>query len=399
MLSKLAVLLLDQGHQANAQVVANFPLGSAPIWHPATVVSVDGGPDNGSYTYTVAVVVKNVGADRLTPIGGEPSDHALAVGDQVNFKWYANAEMVPARIVAANEGNKKTFDCVMTHRELDPSRVRNSPWVRLFVHTVQDFCWAPFWHQQLLLQTQDADPRVVTNAAPRFVLDAAGMLSWFKTYGFTGICRAMTCMDYPDVKVEGCAVFDVGQVMKATYPVDVVRVCVASNLSPSTWTKIGLNDEASNFAVLHNVVSLVSNMNVMDYFAGNMYDALGNLALRAAYLRTYGWLRHTSWVRSGRRARFVATQCALVVGTLARYPLMTLARRMQAQVCLAPADRLFSSELHCVQCLPQAGGIAGLYRGICLNLLPLATSATITLLLWPYMQPPVQAPTQQSLAE
>lgn len=232
---------------------------------------------------------------------------------------------------------------------------------------------APLSAAEVVLNTQNADPSVVSGATDRLVLSMAGLMAWLRQRrGIVGMCRMVpfdTLLPKPDMNLPGILVL-----FAPDYPLSTLRTVLACDVQPSarTWAK-----RLRAFVTHADVYQALLHVRLVDWWAGYLTSICGTFVYRSAYFGSYLSLQQTEFARAGPTRRFLVGQASVLAATLLQYPFQVVSARLQAQAALDPSERLYRGAWDCVAKTWRTAGPVGFYEGVSIRLLSVAGSAAV----------------------
>ena len=262
-------------------------------------------------------------------------------------------------------------------------------------------CTAPIERVKLIIQTQDANPKIISGEVPRytgivncFTRVAAeqgiqafwrgnfvNVLRYFPTQAFNfafkdKIKRLMPKVDRKKhpwralaVNVVAGGLAGAGS-LSLVYPLDTAR----------TQLIICTNDDGSpKYA---NMVDFFRDWNgdVRKLYEGYIVSVAGIIPFRAIYFIVNDTLRAIlPWIRDeglkGLVSKFTCAQCAALCAAYASYPFDTVRRRLQVDAQRPLGERRYKGNLDCLKKVYRVEGVRALFRGAGYNALRTVTSA------------------------
>ena len=262
-------------------------------------------------------------------------------------------------------------------------------------------CTAPIERVKLIIQTQDANPKIISGEVPRytgivncFTRVAAeqgiqafwrgnfvNVLRYFPTQAFNfafkdKIKRLMPKVDRKKhpwrafaVNIVSGGIAGAGS-LSLVYPLDTAR----------TQLLICTNDDGSpKYA---NMVEFFRDWNgdVRKLYEGYVVSVAGIIPFRAIYFFVNDTLRAIlPWIRDeglkGLVSKFTCAQCAALCAAYASYPFDTVRRRLQVDAQRPLGERRYKGNLDCLKKVYRVEGVRALFRGAGYNAVRTVTSA------------------------
>jgi len=290
-----------------------------------------------------------------------------------------------------------------------------------FMRTLQDFlaggvagiisksATAPIERVKLIIQTQDANPKIISGEVPRYT----GILNTFtrvpKEQGFAAFWAGnfTNCIRYFPTQALNLASKDAikGQFPKYNpqtefwkffasnlaaggaagafsltfvYPLDYARTRLASDVGSGKKTFTGLGDclkktasGPQGFRGLYNGFA-VSVAGIIPYrgVQFGLNDTLKGLN---------PWDKEVSFI--GIASKWACAQISVIASAFATYPIDTVRRRLQMESTKPAAEKMYKGAFHCLSTIIKDEGGAALFKGAGANVLR-GTGAAIVLVLY-----------------
>lgn len=267
---------------------------------------------------------------------------------------------------------------------------------------------APIERVKLLIQTQDANPKIISGEVKRYtgIVDcfsrvtkeqgfgafwrgnATNIIRYFPTQAFNFAFKDQIKAIFPkaDKKTEFGKFFMInvaagglagaGSLM-IVYPLDYARTRLASDVGGGKRQFEGLVDclkktvQASGVAGLYNGVG-VSVMGIIPY-RGTYFGLFDTLSGYNPYEKdTNGFLRAGS--------KFGCAQVSAIVAGYASYPFDTIRRRLQMQSEKPKAEWVYKGTVDCFQKIMKDEGTTALFKGAGANALRTVGAAMVLVL-------------------
>lgn len=263
---------------------------------------------------------------------------------------------------------------------------------------------APIERVKLLIQTQDANPRIRSGEVPRYtgimncftrVHAEQGMLSFWRGNGanvIRYIPQQAFNLSFKDTikklfpkyspKTDFAMFFGVNLAsaglaaagsLSICYPLDFARTRLASDVGSGKKTFEGIGD---------CIKKTVANQGVAGLYNGFGASVAGVVVYRGLQM---GFMDSIMGLNPWQKDRgflglvtcFVAAQFAGVAARPFNYPFDTVRRRLQMESEKPMAERMYKGTLHCATTIVKTEGIAGLYKGIVADVVRGAGSALV----------------------
>jgi solute carrier family 25 (adenine nucleotide translocator) protein 4/5/6/31 len=275
--------------------------------------------------------------------------------------------------------------------------------------TVSKTITAPIERVKLIIQTQDANPKIVSGEVPRYT----GIVNCFSRVqseqGFSAFWRGnfTNCIRYFPTQafnlaskdaIKGCfpkynpktefwSFFAVNLAsggfagaisLSIVYPLDYARTRLASDVGSGKKTFNGLGDclkKTANgpkgFLSLYNGFG-ISVMGIIPY-RGVQFG------LNDTLLGLNPFSKEVSII--GIASKWACAQVSVIASGLATYPFDTIRRRLQMESEKKLEDRMYKGALHCCQKIISDEGTAALFKGAGANVLR-GTGAALVLVMY-----------------
>ena len=269
-------------------------------------------------------------------------------------------------------------------------------------------CTAPIERVKLIIQTQDANPKIISGEVPRytgivncFTRVAAeqgiqafwrgnfvNVLRYFPTQAFNfafkdkikGLLPKVDRKKHPwralAVNVLAGGIAGAGS-LSLVYPLDSVRtqliICTNDDGSPKYANMMEFVRE--NVKTPGDILKLYSGL-----YEGYAVSVAGIIPFRAIYFIVNDTLRAIlPWIRDeglkGIVCKFTTAQSAALCAAYASYPFDTVRRRLQADAQRPLGERRYKGNLDCLKKIYRVEGVRALFRGAGYNALRTITSA------------------------
>jgi len=267
-------------------------------------------------------------------------------------------------------------------------------------------CTAPIERVKLLIQTQDANPRIVSGEVARYtgiincftrVAAEQGVLSFWRG-NFTNVIRYFPTQAFnfafkdtfkkifpkKDPKTEFFQFFLVNMASGAlagagslciVYPLDYARTRLASDVGTGTKEFKGLLD----------CLTKTAKRGPLALYNGFGVSVIGIIPYRGVYFGMYDSLREKNpWKKDkgllGLASKFSIAQFTAIVAGYASYPFDTVRRRLQMQSNKPKEEWLYKGTLDCFVKVSQKEGILAFFKGAGANALRTVGSALVLVL-------------------
>jgi solute carrier family 25 (adenine nucleotide translocator) protein 4/5/6/31 len=267
-------------------------------------------------------------------------------------------------------------------------------------------CTAPIERVKLLIQTQDANPRIVSGEVPRYtgivncfsrVASEQGILSFWRG-NFTNVIRYFPTQAFnfafkdtikkifprKDPKKEFFQFFLVNMAsgglagagsLCIVYPLDYARTRLASDVGTGKKEFNGLVD----------CLVKTTKRGPLALYNGFGVSVIGIIPYRGVYFGMYDSLREKNpWRKErgivGVASKFAVAQVTAIVAGYASYPFDTVRRRLQMQSNKPKEQWLYSGTMDCFVKVAKKEGTMGLFKGAGANALRTVGSALVLVL-------------------
>jgi len=269
-------------------------------------------------------------------------------------------------------------------------------------------CTAPIERVKLIIQTQDANPRIKSGEVPRYtgivncfsrVYSEQGMLSFWRG-NFTNILRYFPTQAFnfafkdsikslfpkASPKTEFLKFFMIniasgglagaGSLM-IVYPLDYARTRLASDVGS------GKRDFKGLFDCLVKTASGAKGP--LALYNGFGVSVMGIIPYRGAYFGMYDTLREKNPYKNdtgliGFGSKFLVAQTAAICAGYASYPFDTVRRRLQMQSEKPREQWAYSGSMDCLRKIVANEGMTALFKGAGANALRTVGSAMVLVL-------------------
>jgi solute carrier family 25 (adenine nucleotide translocator) protein 4/5/6/31 len=255
---------------------------------------------------------------------------------------------------------------------------------------------APIERIKLVIQTQDANPKIRSGEVPRYtgiadcgsrIMKEQGFrrfwdgnltncIRYFPTQAFNLAFKDSFKKMFPkyNPKTQFAQFFGANLVsgglaaagsMTIVYPLDYSRTRLASDVGSGKKTFSGLWDCMSKTAAHGGFLALYTGFGV---------SVAGIVGYRGIQLGTFDTITGINPYAKdkgivGAVSTFIAAQSAITLGAGATYPFDTVRRRMQMQAEKPPEEHLYKGTGHCFKTIAAEEGLAaGLYKGFVANI-------------------------------
>mmetsp|Transcript_9710 Transcript_9710/g.23915 ORF Transcript_9710/g.23915 Transcript_9710/m.23915 type:complete len:310 (-) Transcript_9710:1178-2107(-) len=263
---------------------------------------------------------------------------------------------------------------------------------------------APIERVKLLIQTQDANPRIRSGEVPRYtgigncftrVYAEQGMLSFWRGNGanvMRYIPQQAFNLSFKDtikrlfpkysaktdfamffaVNLASAGIAAAGS-LSICYPLDFARTRLASDVGSGKKTFEGIGD---------CIRKTIANQGVMGLYNGFGASVAGVVVYRGLQMGFMDSIMGLNpWQKDrgilGLATCFAAAQVAGIVARPFNYPFDTVRRRLQMESEKPMAERMYKGTLHCATTIVKTEGITGLYKGLVADIVRGAGSALV----------------------
>ncbi|CAE8637093.1 unnamed protein product [Polarella glacialis] len=268
---------------------------------------------------------------------------------------------------------------------------------------------APIERIKLVVQTQDANPKIRSGEVPRYtgivdcgsrILKEQGMkrfwdgnftncIRYFPTQAFNLAFKDTFKQMFPkyNPKTEFASFFGANLVsgglaaassMTIVYPLDYARTRLASDVGSSKKTFSGLGD------CIMKTVKGPGGAGAL--YTGFGVSVVGIVGYRGLQLGTFDTITGLNpWKKDrglmGAVTTFAAAQTAITIGAGATYPFDTVRRRLQMQSDKPVEEHIYKGTVDCFKTIAKEEGLAtGLYKGFVANIVRSVGGALVLVL-------------------
>jgi solute carrier family 25 (adenine nucleotide translocator) protein 4/5/6/31 len=263
-------------------------------------------------------------------------------------------------------------------------------------------CTAPIERVKLIIQTQDANPRIISGEIPRYtgigncftrVASEQGMgafwrgnfvniLRYFPTQAFNFAFKDSIKAMFPKA-TSGAGKFAVNMAsgglagagsLTIVYPLDYARTRLASDVGSGKKAFNGLGDCLKK--------TMANGGGPLALYAGFGVSVIGIVPFRGAYFGVNDTLAEINPYQKRRDAvglasKFAQAQTAALCAAYVSYPFDTVRRRLQMQAEKAKEDWLYKGTLDCFGKIMKDEGTGALFKGAGANALRTVGSALV----------------------
>merc|ERR1719152_416077 len=269
-------------------------------------------------------------------------------------------------------------------------------------------CTAPIERVKLIIQTQDANPKIISGEVPRYtgimncftrVASEQGIgsfwrgnltnvIRYFPTQAFNLAFKDTIKKMFPKYspKTDFWKFFAVNLAsgglagagsLSIVYPLDYARTRLASDVGSGKKTFNGLGDCI--------VKTARGPKGVMGLYNGFGVSVAGIIAYRGVQFGTFDTIMGLNPYKDdlglmGMVSTFCSAQTAVLASALVTYPFDTVRRRLQMESEKAVEDRMYKGTFHCVQVIAAKEGVSALYKGFVANALRTVGAALVLVL-------------------
>jgi len=267
---------------------------------------------------------------------------------------------------------------------------------------------APIERVKLVIQTQDANPRIMSGEVPRYtgigncfgrIYQEQGLAAFWRG-NFTNVIRYFPTQAFNlafkdtikkmfpkyNPKTEFWSFFAVNLAsggaagagsLTIVYPLDYARTRLASDVGSGKKTFNGLGDCI--------VKTARGPKGVMGLYNGFGVSVAGIIAYRGVQFGTFDTIMGLNPYKDdlgfmGMVSTFSSAQTAVLASALVTYPFDTVRRRLQMESEKAVEDRMYKGTFHCVQVISAKEGVSALYKGFVANALRTVGAALVLVL-------------------
>lgn len=267
---------------------------------------------------------------------------------------------------------------------------------------------APIERVKLVIQTQDANPRIMSGEVARYtgigncfsrIYQEQGLgafwrgnftnvIRYFPTQAFNLAFKDTIKKMFPkyNPKTEFWQFFAVNLAsggaagagsLTIVYPLDYARTRLASDVGSGKKTFEGLGDCI--------VKTARGPKGVMGLYNGFGVSVAGIIAYRGVQFGTFDTIIGLNPYKDdlglmGMASTFASAQTAVLCSAAATYPLDTIRRRLQMQSEKPPEERLYKGTNHCFTRIIADEGVGALYKGFAANALRTVGAAMVLVL-------------------
>merc|ERR1712127_997677 len=257
---------------------------------------------------------------------------------------------------------------------------------------------APIERIKLVVQTQDANPKIRSGEVPRYTGIADCGMRIFKEQGMKRFWDGnfTNCIRYFPTQAFNLAFKDTFKRMFPKYnPKTVFGMFFASNLAsgglaaagsltivyPLDYARTRLASDVGSgkksFSGLGDCISktMKGPGGFLALYTGFGVSVVGIVGYRGLQLGTFDTITGLNPYKTdkgilGAATTFGAAQTAITIGAAATYPFDTVRRRLQMQSEKPPEEHLYKGTGHCFKTIAAEEGMAaGLYKGFMANVL------------------------------
>jgi solute carrier family 25 (adenine nucleotide translocator) protein 4/5/6/31 len=275
--------------------------------------------------------------------------------------------------------------------------------------TISKTITAPIERVKLVIQTQDADPKIISGEVPRYTGIGNTFVRIFREQGLSAFWRGnfANCIRYFPTQAINLASKDffrstfpkfnpkthfwsfLGVNMASgamggalslcvVYPLDYARTRLASDVGSGKRTYSGLMDCVKKTAAgPHGILGLYQGFGVS--VAGIIPYRGVQFGLNDTIKGMNPWDKDVTIV--GIASKWVGAQISVILSGYASYPFDTVRRRLMLQGEKKAEDRLYRGTLHCFQKIIKDEGFLALFKGAGANVLR-GTGAALVLVLY-----------------
>ena len=267
---------------------------------------------------------------------------------------------------------------------------------------------APIERVKLVIQTQDANPRIMSGEVARYTgigncfariyqeqgLSAfwrgnfTNVIRYFPTQAFNLAFKDTIKKMFPkyNPKTEFWQFFAVNLAsggaagagsLCIVYPLDYARTRLASDVGSGKKTFNGLGDCIMKTAK--------GPKGVLGLYNGFGVSVAGIIAYRGVQFGTFDTIMGLNPYKNdlglmGMVSTFCSAQTAVLASALVTYPFDTVRRRLQMESEKAVEDRMYKGTFHCVKVIAAKEGTSALYKGFAANALRTVGAALVLVL-------------------
>jgi len=267
---------------------------------------------------------------------------------------------------------------------------------------------APIERVKLVIQTQDANPLIMSGEVPRYtgigncfsrIYQEQGLgafwrgnftnvIRYFPTQAFNLAFKDTIKKMFPkyNPNTEFWQFFAVNLAsggaagagsLTIVYPLDYARTRLASDVGSGKKTFNGLGDCI--------VKTAKGPKGVMGLYNGFGVSVAGIIAYRGVQFGTFDTIMGLNPYKDdlglmGMVSTFGSAQTAVLASALVTYPFDTVRRRLQMESEKAVEDRMYKGTAHCVKVISAKEGVGALYKGFVANALRTVGAALVLVL-------------------
>jgi solute carrier family 25 (adenine nucleotide translocator) protein 4/5/6/31 len=267
---------------------------------------------------------------------------------------------------------------------------------------------APIERVKLVIQTQDANPRIMSGEVARYtgigncfsrIYQEQGLgafwrgnftnvIRYFPTQAFNLAFKDTIKKMFPkyNPKTEFWQFFAVNLAsggaagagsLTIVYPLDYARTRLASDVGTGKKTFNGLGDCI--------VKTAKGPKGVMGLYNGFGVSVAGIIAYRGVQFGTFDTIMGLNPYKDdlglmGMVSTFASAQTAVLASATVTYPFDTVRRRLQMESEKAVEDRMYKGTFHCVGVISKKEGVTALYKGFAANALRTVGAALVLVL-------------------
>merc|ERR1711896_54877 len=256
-------------------------------------------------------------------------------------------------------------------------------------------CTAPIERVKLIIQTQDANPLIMSGEIPRYTGivncftrvgaeqgiaafwrgNFVNILRYFPTQAFNFAFKDTIKAMFPKYspKKQFWSFFAVNMAsgglagagsLTIVYPLDYARTRLASDVGSGKRAFSGLTDCI--------VKTAKGPAGVMGLYNGFGVSVAGIIAYRGVQFGTFDTIMGLNPYKSdkgvmGMLSTFVSAQTAVLCSAFFTYPFDTIRRRLQMQSEKPPEQRLYKGTFHCAQKIIKDEGMNAMFKGFVAN--------------------------------
>ena len=260
---------------------------------------------------------------------------------------------------------------------------------------------APIERVKLLIQTQDANPRIMSGEVPRYTGivncftrvsaeqgfgsfwrgNTANIVRYFPTQAFNFAFKDTIKGMFPSynpkeafwpffaVNMASGGLAGAGSLL-IVYPLDFARTRLAAD--------VGSNKTREFTGLVDCLTKIASRSGPLALYQGFGVSVQGIIVYRGSYFGLYDTGKGALLDKdSSIVAKFVVAQVATNAAGVLSYPFDTVRRRLQMESEKPMDQRIYKGTLHCVKHIVQNEGIQGLYKGLVADIVRGAGAAMV----------------------